>query len=247
MDMNKKTIIAASVGAVTALAVAYTMNSAAFGYPSPREVAAENAARTSVTGTSSPVRVAAVPAGATPPQAVNSTSVAAASSNMIRAGQVVSVKIGTHVSSRNAKVGDPVEAVTTEDLSANGKVVIASGSRVKGTVAEVQSAKQTKSAAVLRILFSRIGAYPARLALASPDLVDRARRANQAVDAGLVTGGAVAGGVIGNQVTHKKGTEVGAVAGAVVGAVAAANVGANVQLKLGEAGTVRFENDLILD
>lgn len=240
--MNRNTIIGAGVGVIAALAAVYALNGTLL-EPSALEAAMQDTAAQSASSRTALTRVEA----ASSARVVTAPAVSIVSSNMVAAGTVVAVKIGTHVSSRDAKVGDPVEAVTTEDIVVNGKVVIPSGTRVAGTVSEVQTARTTKSAAVLSVHFSRIGAHQTHLALVSPDLVDRARRANQAADAALVVGGAVAGGVIGNQVTHRRGTEVGAVAGAVIGGVAAANLGANVQLKLGEAGKLRFENNLVID
>lgn len=162
----------------------------------------------------------------------------------IPAGTTVSARIETHISSRDAQVGDRVSAITTEDVVAGGKVVIPSGTRVSGHVAEVRPASQTRTAAVLRVVFDRIGAHSTRLALASPDLVARARNANRAADVGLVAGGAIAGAVIGHQIDHDRGSEVGAVLGGASGAVAAANMGANVQLKANEAAVLRFTEDL---
>lgn len=236
--MNKNTIVAACLGAFAVLTAVYAMNGLVPGPSALQATMQDTAALTARDQTASaPSRTASARVATAP---VVSTTV-------VKAGQVVAVKIVTHVSSRDAKVGDPVEAVTTEDIIVNEKVVIASGTRVTGRVTEVRPARETRSAAVLRVRFSRIGSYQTRLALASPNLANRARRANQAADAALVVGGAVGGGIIGNQVTHDRGTEVGAVAGAVIGGLAAANLGANVQLKAGEAGRLRFERDLVID
>lgn len=163
----------------------------------------------------------------------------------IPAGTTVSARITSHVSSRDALRGDPVTAVTTEDLFADGALIFPSGTPVRGTVTEVAPASQTRSAAVLRVSFHRIGDRSADLSLSSPDLEARARNANRAADAALVVGGVVAGAVIGNQTNARRGKELGAVIGGASGAVAAANFGANVQLLRNEPAVLRFSRDLV--
>lgn len=168
------------------------------------------------------------------------------SGSKIPAGTLVKTKITTPISTRNAKVGDRVSAVTLENVVVNGDVVIPAGATVTGRVTEVKPAAETKSAAVLKVAFSQIGNYSTSLSLVTPDLVARAKNANRAVDAGLVLGGAATGAVIGNQTDNRRGSEIGAVVGGVVGGVAAANIGANVQLLEGETATLRFNDSLAI-
>lgn len=164
----------------------------------------------------------------------------------IPSGTTFSAKILTHISSRDAKVGDRVEAVTTEPIRTADQVIIPEGTLVTGYVSAVRPAAETRSAADLDVVFTNIGGHPTRIALVSPDLAARAAAANRAVDVALVAGGALAGGVIGHQIDHKRGSTVGAISGALVGAAAAANIGANVQLKAGEPATLRFEQSLAI-
>jgi len=204
--------------------------------------------------TEAPPRIASVSTSYTkaPKQIASTASTASTSSaapvvavaaDIIPSGTTVKAKIQTVISSRNAKVGDQVTAVTTEDVVVNGKVLIPAGSSVLGQVTEVKPAAETRSDAVLKIAFSKIGLYSTGLAMTSPDLAARAKNASRAVDAGIVVGTTATGAVIGNQTDHKYGTEIGAVVGGIVGGAVATNVGANVQLKAGEIATIRFTQD----
>lgn len=175
---------------------------------------------------------------------VSVAPVAAVAVDIIPSGTTVKAKVQTAISSRNAKVGDQVTAITTEDVVVNGKILIPSGSTVLGQVTEVKPAAETRSAAVLKVAFSRIGVSSTSLAMTSPDLAERAKNANRAVDAGIVVGSAAGGAVIGNQTDHKYGSEIGAVVGGIVGGAVATNIGANVQLKAGEIATLRFTQDV---
>ncbi len=208
----------------------------------PLHIEATSPDMTTVTPRSSSARRASV---TTTSNANVKTDAVMKAAPMIAAGTTVDVKIQTHVSSRNAKVGDRVEAVTINNVMMNDRIVIPAGTAVVGEVTEVRPAAETKSAAVLKIAFFKIGDHSTRLAVVTPDLAARARTANRAVDAGLVIGGAATGAVIGNQTDAKHGTEIGAVVGGVAGGIAAANIGANVQLKLGETATLKFTNDVM--
>lgn len=182
--------------------------------------------------------VSSAPGGSSTPEVASTTYT-------IPEGTTVDVKIGTQVSSRDAQVGDAVTATTLEPItSADGRILFPTGTLVTGRVVEVKPAVETRSAAILRVAFHRIGGHDARIQLVTPDLAARARTANTAVDIGLVAGGAAAGAVIGHQVNHRRGSEIGAVVGGVAGAVTAANIGANVQLKLGETARLRFTHSV---
>ncbi|MEK8022984.1 MAG: glycine zipper 2TM domain-containing protein [Candidatus Hydrogenedentota bacterium] len=232
--INKGTIIAAIIGAL----VAITLHQSA-------DLLFATETDTAAVQDTSALSASSTASRATRARALTSSSISTGTQNVIPAGSTVKVKIVTHISSRNAKAGDRVEAVTTEAIQVGDRVIPA-GSSVTGYVSKVRPAAETRSAAELEVVFTRFAGYPVRLALISPDLDARAAAANRAVDVALVAGGALTGGVIGHQVDHKKGSTIGALGGALAGAAAAANIGANVQLKAGETATLRFEQSLAL-
>ncbi len=241
-----------AAGLVASFVAAHTLFAAPLGFAAPsstdlmatapsdtQATQADAAATTTTTRVQSGTRVRVV--AATP----EVTSAPAPTGTLIPAGTTFDVKIVTHVSSRDAKVGDAVTATTLENISsADGRILFPAGTTVTGRVVEVKPAVETRTAAVLRVAFHRIGGYATNLVMVTPDLAARARTANTAVDVGLVAGGAVAGAVIGHQIDHRRGSEIGAVVGGVTGAVAATNIGANVQLKSGETAQLRFAQNL---
>lgn len=257
MTKNQKAVVAITAGIIVVLTGAYALIALEPNKSEETAVATDTSVMTftetstiatplNLSPSQSAMKTANKPAVTKPDLAAVTPPAAAAAELMIPVGTTVDVKIQTHISSRDAKVGDQVTATTIEDVVVNGKTIVPAGSTVIGEVTEVKPAAETKSAAVLKIAFTRIGEYSAHMAMVLPDLDARARSANRAADAALVLGGAGAGAVIGHQVSGRRGTLPGAVIGGAAGAIAAANLGANVQLKSGETATLRFTENVRL-
>lgn len=64
----------------------------------------------------------------------------AAGAAEIPAGARIEIRLKTMVSSRQSKVGDPVEAVVIAPVVADGQIWMAPGEALKGTVREVRAA-----------------------------------------------------------------------------------------------------------
>jgi hypothetical protein len=72
-------------------------------------------------------------------------------------GAVVHARLITPLTSATAKKGDPVEAVLTQPLlNSEKQLVLPQGSRIKGTVRQVQAARRMKKNGQLRIAFQEL-------------------------------------------------------------------------------------------
>jgi len=162
VERTRGTAVAVSTDTETPVSIVLTPNSgvdvlegnSAFFTPEPKSTATATAtAATATTAT-------------TEPKVIRPRAMPPATYEMIPAGTMVNAKLATHVSSRDANVGDRVVAVTIKDVAVHGRVVIPVGTTVTGQVIEA-------GPAFLRISFSQIGSYRAGLGLVSPDLDQR--------------------------------------------------------------------------
>jgi hypothetical protein len=71
-------------------------------------------------------------------------------------GSIVHALLITPLSSAESKKGVPVEAVITEPLFASNQLIFPQGSRLKGSVVQVQPARKMKRNGQLRIVFHQI-------------------------------------------------------------------------------------------
>ena len=157
---------------------------------------------------------------------------------VLPAGTDMSVRLEQSLSSRTARVEDRFDATVARPIYVDGRIVVPDGSRIQGTVTQVERAERPARGGRLNLAFDR-------LILDDGTTVDLNARLVQ-VKEGLGSGstakqgaiGAAIGGVLGSVLGGTKGAIVGAVLGGAGGAVSSS--GDDVELP---EGTV-FELEL---
>jgi hypothetical protein len=150
--------------------------------------------------------------------------VIAQASGTVPEGTKISVVTDQSVSSKTAKIGQPVTGSVAQDVTSGGKVVIPKGSPVKLTVSSVQASGRLSTPAklYLRLRTVTVGGktYTFATSSAGRTLGGKGKR-----DAGFIGGGAAGGAVIGALAGGGKGAAIGAAAGAGAGTAGAAATG----------------------
>jgi len=133
-------------------------------------------------------------------------------------GTTLSVRLESAIGSDSARMGDPVEAILTDAVVAEGTDVLPAGSVVRGEVAAVHSAGHVKSRASLALLFSSIAVAgrdePYPIAARASWLAPTTNNKDVATVAIPAAGGAIIGAVIGGKKGALIGTAIGGAAGA---------------------------------
>ena len=139
-------------------------------------------------------------------------------------GTRIHVVTDQSVSSKTAKIGQPVSGTVSEDVTSGGKVVIPKGSAAKLTVSSVQASGRLSTPAklYLRLRTVTVGGktYTFATSSAGKTLGGKGKR-----DAGFIGGGAAGGAIIGALAGGGKGAAIGAAAGAGAGTAGAAATG----------------------
>jgi hypothetical protein len=139
-------------------------------------------------------------------------------------GTKVTVVTDQAVSSKTAKIGQPITGSVAQDVTSGGKVVIPKGSPVKLSVSSVQASGRLSTPAklYLRLRAVTVGGktYTFATSSAGRTLGGKGKR-----DAGFIGGGAAGGAVIGALAGGGKGAAIGAAAGAGAGTAGAAATG----------------------
>ena len=194
------------------------------------ELAAREKAASRPAATSKPTTSAASTAPAAKPVA------AAPKPVVVPAGTALSVEIVNPISTKTAKVGDPVVARLSQPVTVDGRTVATAGAQVRGRVTDVYSGSQEIGGT------PKLGVALAELALANGStaqisasiLQEGARESGK--DAAKIGAGAVLGAVIGHQVDGGgAGKVIGGLVGAGAGAAAAKKTGGDIEVP---AGTV---------
>jgi len=195
------------------------------------------------------------PAGSTPTDDPRSTDQRSASSsgsstrqsanaNEVAVGTEFDVRLQNSLSSETAQVEDRFEATTMVDLRDDrGRVVVPSGSTMRGVISSVQKATRTQRTGKLTVAFDRITingrSYPIR-ATVTQALESEGIRG----EAGKIGIGAGAGAVIGAILGGAKGALAGVLIGG--GGTIAATEGKDVELPAGTVLRVRLDTALQL-
>ncbi|HKV62789.1 MAG TPA: hypothetical protein VJO16_12795 [Candidatus Acidoferrum sp.] len=139
-------------------------------------------------------------------------------------GTRISVVTDQAVSSKTAKLGQPVTGTVSHDVTSGGKVVIPKGSAVKLTVSSVQASGRLSTPAklYLRLRTVTVGGKTYTVATSSAGRTEGGKGKR---DAGFIGGGAAGGAVIGALAGGGKGAAIGAAAGAGAGTAGAAATG----------------------
>jgi hypothetical protein len=166
----------------------------------------------------------------------------------IPAGTKVAVTLDNAVSSKDANIGDPVQATTTEPLVVDDVVLAPSGSAISGKVTDVVRASRTKSAetlARLNLEFTSLATVGGSESIHGT-LAGGEKKASSTTgkDVGIIVGSGVGGAILGKVIGKSgKATAVGGVLGAAAGmGVAAAMKGNEVSLPAGTKLTIVLDN-----
>lgn len=181
------------------------------------------------TSTAAPKPAASKPAPATP--AAKPMQVVT-----VPAGTVLSLSLNSALTSKTAKVGDPVSAVLTSDVVVDGRTAIASGTTVAGQVALVESGSEgIGGKPTLAVSFERLE-LPGGKDIPIAGQITEKGKTDTTGDAAKIVGGTAVGAVIGDKVIKgKKGKIIGGILGGATGAVVAQKTGTEARLKEGES------------
>ncbi|MGE5199910.1 MAG: hypothetical protein ACM3H9_09740 [Rhodospirillaceae bacterium] len=181
-----------------------------------------------------PVAELAAPEPPPPPQKVFDELVVSADS-------VIGLRIESTVSSEVAKIEDPVEARVTRDVRVGPEVAIPAGSRVLGSVMQVERGGKMKTAARIGVRFhTLVLADNTRLPLQTEAIYREGKSPGQE-SAAKVGGAAVGGAILGAIIGGGKGAAIGGAVGAAGGTGAVMAGGRNpAVLASGTSLTVRL-------
>jgi hypothetical protein len=172
---------------------------------------------------------------------VDQRSTQSTQSGLVPAGTELDVRLEQSLSSDTARVEDRFEATTVVDLRENGRVIIPSGSRVRGVVTSVKDAGRVERKGELQLSFDQIiingRSYPMRATV-----TQALEAGGYKDDADKIGAGAAVGAIIGGILGGVKGAITGILIGG--GGVVAATEGEDVNLVSGTVLRVRFDQDL---
>ena len=141
---------------------------------------------------------------------------------VVSADSVIGLQTETPISSERARVEDRVEARVTRDLKVGDKVALPAGSRVLGTVTQVERGGKFKERARLGIRFHTIVLADGTRLPISTETIYRYGAAPGNESAAKIGGGGAGGAIIGAILGGAKGAVVGGMAGAGAGAAVVA-------------------------
>lgn len=151
----------------------------------------------------------------------------------VPAGTRLSVSLAADLSTKTAKVDDPVQARLSSDVIVDGRTAIASGTVLHGTVTEVVSGShKIGSVPTLGLAFNSIDFGNGKTASIAGHVVQQGK-SETAKDTGKIVGGAALGSIIGHQIGDGKGKVIGGVLGGAAGAAAAQKTGGEVTMAAG--------------
>ena len=139
-------------------------------------------------------------------------------------GTAISVITDQAVSSKNAKVGQPVTGSVAKDVIVGGKVLIPKGSAAKLSVSSVQASGRLSTPAKLYLHLVSVSVKGKTYTFATSS-AGRTEKGKGKRDAGFIGGGAAGGAAIGAIAGGGKGAAIGAAAGAGAGTAGAAATG----------------------
>lgn len=158
---------------------------------------------------------------------------------------VIGLRLDVPVSSRTARVEDRVSATVSRDVRVQGRVAIAEGARLEGTVVLVERGGKFRTAPRLGLRFDTLILTDGTRLSVKTETIHR-EGASPAADATAKVGaGAVVGGILGAVFGGKKGAAIGTAAGGAAGAATVMNDdGEDVTLRAGASLTVKLVDDL---
>ena len=156
---------------------------------------------------------------------------------------VLHIQLATTVTTEQAKVEDPVEGKVTRDVRVGDTVAIPAGTRVLGSVTQVERGGKVKEKAKLAVRFHTLvlpDAAGTRVSIRT-DAIYREGDDKAGQSTAKIGGAAVGGAILGAIIGGGKGAAIGAAVGGGAGtAVVMSTRGAEVRLPAGTALTVRL-------
>lgn len=160
---------------------------------------------------------------------------------VVSPSSVIGLQTETRISTETARLEDRVEARVTRDVKVGDAIAIPTGSRVIGSVIQVERGGKFKERARLGIRFTTLVLADGTRMPMSTDAIYREGEAPGNSSAAKIGGGAVGGAILGAILGGAKGAAIGATAGAGGGvAVVQAGDANEAELPAGSQLTVRL-------
>ena len=181
----------------------------------------------------------------------------------IPAGAQILLRLEHAITTKSAKVGDPVYAVTTFPYAAEGRMVVPAGTYVQGRISAIQRPGRVKGRAELLFHFTTL-IYPNGYTVMLPGAVDNVpgmehstmknaegtirQDSDKGHDVATAAETAATGGLIGAAAGGLKGAGIGGAGGAVVGtAIALFSRGKDLRLEQGTSIQMVVQRAIDLD
>ena len=157
---------------------------------------------------------------------------------VVASGTALPIAFTSAISTKTAKVGDPVSARLTSALVVDGRQVAPAGAVVTGVVTEVYSgSREIGGTPRLGLRFEKLSLGEGRSGAIAGDIAQQGKR-ESGRDAAKIAGGAVLGAVLGKQVDDDKGAVLGGLLGGAAGAAIAKNTGGDLEIADGTAASL---------
>jgi hypothetical protein len=160
---------------------------------------------------------------------------------VVTSGSVIGLQTETRLTSETARVEDHIDARVTRDVKLGDRVAIPAGTRVLGSVTQVERGGKFKEVAKLSVRFNTLVLADGTRVPINTDTILRSGDAKGDSTAAKIGGGAVVGTIIGTIFGGAKGAAIGGAAGAGAGSAAVAGGNRSVAvLPSGSPITVRL-------
>lgn len=142
----------------------------------------------------------------------------------IAAGTTLTVTLDQTISTKANNSGDSFAASLAEPVTINGREVLPSGTKARGTIVQAQAAGHVKGGAILQLSLDSITVNGAKYSIETSEFEEagKGRGKRTAVGGG---GGAAFGAIVGALAGGGKGAAIGALAGGGAGTAGAAYTG----------------------
>ena len=159
----------------------------------------------------------------------------------VAADSVIGIQLDAAVSTRNARIEDPVEARVIRDVQVGDRVAIPSGARLRGSVVLVETGGRLRSASRLGVRFHTLLMDDGAEVGLSTETIYREGKSPGGESVAKIGGAAVAGSILGAIFGGERGAAIGGSIGAAGGTAAALNGEAEpAMLPAGSRLTVRL-------
>jgi len=163
---------------------------------------------------------------------------------ILPAGTQFEAALIAEVSTKTARLGDPVTARVSQDVLAEGRRAIPAGTRIHGTVTEVVSGShKVGGVPTLGLRFDGLELQSGKVVGIHSTLMQQGK-SDTGRDTAKIAGGALAGAILGKQMGDNKGRLIGGLLGGAAGVAAAKNTGTEVILAAGTPLTVTLDAPL---